>query len=62
MATVIVGLILIFALNDDLPDWPSTPEIWMKVIMVALFGVVQQFFIIGKKNPQFFAFMFSKVY
>lgn len=47
VATVIVGLILIFVYNNDLPDWPSTPEIWMKVAMVALFGVIQQFFIIA---------------
>ena len=59
---MIVGLILIFVYNNDLPDWPSTPEIWMKVAMVALFGVIQQFFIIGKKNHQFFSLIFSKVF
>ncbi len=50
---MIVGLFQILYINDDLPDWPSSPEIWAKLLLVVLFGVLQQFCMLGKDDDVF---------
>ena len=55
MAILIVGFIQLFWVSfdepekDHLPILPLDPRIWLVVIIVGIFGVIQQLCVIGKK-------------
>ena len=60
MAILIVGVIQVIWVSfdepekDHLPILPLDPRIWIVVIIVGIFGVIQQLCVIGKKYQKLF--------
>ena len=42
------GWIQLLAVDSSLPKMPSDPKIWAIAVLVAIFGVIQQYCLIGK--------------
>ena len=41
------GWIQLLAVDSNLPKMPSDPKIWAIAVLVAIFGVIQQYCLIG---------------
>ena len=48
--SLIGGWIQFLAVDSDLPKIPENPEIWAMAILVAIFGVFQQYCLIGNQT------------
>ena len=65
MAILVVGVIQLMWVSfdepekDHLPILPLDPRIWIVVIIVGIFGVIQQLCVIGKKYRKLSNCLFS---
>ena len=63
MGIIIAGALQSYYMDDnpddkdgDLPKLPLDPEIWVYVVAIGIFGVLQQFCLIGKQYLKFLCF------